>query len=297
MHFSEKLKNLRKQFNFSQEQLAEKISVSRQAITKWETGGGLPDIENLMAIAALFSVSMDELLSDEKLVRAAAVDHVYESVTEYDIVRPSHFDICLPGALEVIVSVTDNEKLRVRLASSVLQMLAQDYKVQLDEHQNRFDVNIRRVGKSSEAEGKAALLVYISLPAKYCNDVELSAVADIIRFKGLSCHCELDGRARKVYLENVKGSVSLNCNTDLEIFADELPVSLEVNQINATSVLYVPFDAKYYTKIKGKSNKIRFAVDGELVDFLVDVEVDKRVELTGMNAELLIDHRREKYIV
>lgn len=50
MTFAEKLKELRKQKGISQEQLAEKIYVSRQAITKWESGNGIPDIENLISI-------------------------------------------------------------------------------------------------------------------------------------------------------------------------------------------------------------------------------------------------------
>ena len=54
MNFAEKLKTLRKEKGISQEALAEKINVSRQAITKWETGLGLPDIENLIAISSLF---------------------------------------------------------------------------------------------------------------------------------------------------------------------------------------------------------------------------------------------------
>ena len=66
MTFAEKLKDLRKQKGISQEQLAEKIYVSRQAITKWESGNGLPDIENLIAISSLFNESLDSLLSEEK---------------------------------------------------------------------------------------------------------------------------------------------------------------------------------------------------------------------------------------
>ena len=62
MKFSEKLKSIRKQAGMSQEQLAEKLGVSRQAVTKWETDGGIPDIDNLLAISALFSMSVDELL-------------------------------------------------------------------------------------------------------------------------------------------------------------------------------------------------------------------------------------------
>jgi transcriptional regulator with XRE-family HTH domain len=68
MNFAEKLKTLRKQKGISQEQLAEKIYVSRQAITKWESGNGIPDIENLLAISSLFNESLDSLLSEEKSI-------------------------------------------------------------------------------------------------------------------------------------------------------------------------------------------------------------------------------------
>ena len=66
MTFAEKLKSIRKQAGMSQEQLAEKLGVSRQAVTKWETDAGIPDIENMMAISVLFEISIDELLSNEK---------------------------------------------------------------------------------------------------------------------------------------------------------------------------------------------------------------------------------------
>ena len=66
MTFSEKLKEARKNSGLSQEQLAEKFCVSRQAVTKWETGRGLPDVENIKAISLLLNVSIDYLLSDEE---------------------------------------------------------------------------------------------------------------------------------------------------------------------------------------------------------------------------------------
>lgn len=66
MTFAEKLKSIRKQSEMSQEQLAEKLGVSRQAVTKWETDAGIPDIENIKAISSLFDISIDELLSNNK---------------------------------------------------------------------------------------------------------------------------------------------------------------------------------------------------------------------------------------
>ena len=68
MTFGAKLKQARQQSGLSQEQLAEKLSVSRSAIAKWETDKGMPDIENLKAISQFLDVSLDYLLGeDEKL--------------------------------------------------------------------------------------------------------------------------------------------------------------------------------------------------------------------------------------
>lgn len=64
MTLGEKLKDARKNAGFSQEQLAEKLCVSRAAVAKWETDKGMPDILNLKAISKLLDVSIDALLDD-----------------------------------------------------------------------------------------------------------------------------------------------------------------------------------------------------------------------------------------
>lgn len=66
MTFGEKLQNLRKSKSMSQEDLAEKLSVSRQAVSKWELDQSLPDITNIIAISKIFSVSTDYLLLDKE---------------------------------------------------------------------------------------------------------------------------------------------------------------------------------------------------------------------------------------
>ena len=70
MRLSDKIVRLRKEKGWSQETLAEKLNVSRQAITKWETGEGSPDIENLKNIALYFHVSVDYLVGSttEKII-------------------------------------------------------------------------------------------------------------------------------------------------------------------------------------------------------------------------------------
>lgn len=68
MTLGEKIKEARKKAGLTQEQFAEKICVSRQAVTKWEADKGTPDVENLKAISNLLNVSIDFLLNnDEKL--------------------------------------------------------------------------------------------------------------------------------------------------------------------------------------------------------------------------------------
>jgi transcriptional regulator with XRE-family HTH domain len=68
MEFNEKLQELRKSKGLTQEELAESLYVSRTAVSKWESGRGYPNIESLKEISKFFSVSIDELLSGEKLL-------------------------------------------------------------------------------------------------------------------------------------------------------------------------------------------------------------------------------------
>ena len=71
MEFGEKLQELRKKKDMTQEELAEALYVSRTAISKWESGRGYPSIDSLKEISRFFSVSIDELLSAEKMVSIA----------------------------------------------------------------------------------------------------------------------------------------------------------------------------------------------------------------------------------
>ena len=66
MTFGEKLKEARKNAGLSQEQFAEKMSVSRSAVAKWETDKGMPDVNNLKVIAQLLNVSVDYLLDEDE---------------------------------------------------------------------------------------------------------------------------------------------------------------------------------------------------------------------------------------
>lgn len=64
MKFHEKLYELRKKAGMTQNDLAEKLNVSRQAVSRWEMGTAMPDVDNLVAMSDLFVVSLDYLLKD-----------------------------------------------------------------------------------------------------------------------------------------------------------------------------------------------------------------------------------------
>ena len=64
MSLSEKILSLRTQLGLSQEELAEKLAVSRQSVSKWETGQSVPDLDKLIKLADLFGISVDELVRE-----------------------------------------------------------------------------------------------------------------------------------------------------------------------------------------------------------------------------------------
>ena len=75
MEFNEKLQELRKQKGMTQEELAEKLYVSRTAVSKWESGRGYPNLESLKAISQFFHVSLDNLLSSNALLTIAEAEN------------------------------------------------------------------------------------------------------------------------------------------------------------------------------------------------------------------------------
>ena len=71
MEFNEKLQELRKRRGLTQDELAEKLFVSRTAISKWDSGRGYPNIDSLKALSKFFSVSLDDLLSCDEILAIA----------------------------------------------------------------------------------------------------------------------------------------------------------------------------------------------------------------------------------
>lgn len=75
MNIGKRIYEIRQQQNITQEQLASDLAISRQAVSKWESGKAIPDIENLMYISNLYDVSLDELIKgDDKVGEKIVAD-------------------------------------------------------------------------------------------------------------------------------------------------------------------------------------------------------------------------------
>lgn len=103
MGFHEKLIKLRKSRGLSQEELAEMLDVSRQAISRWELGSTLPDVPNLLKISEIFKVSTDYLLHDN-----------YESDEDIPIAKEK----------QQIVETSENKRYKMHLAAGIAFIIA-----------------------------------------------------------------------------------------------------------------------------------------------------------------------------
>ncbi len=109
VEIANKLVKLRKQLGLSQEELAEKIGVSRQAVSKWERSESSPDTDNLIALSKIYNISIDEMLDHKAPGSADSADSKHESTSDNESIKtPSHID-------EDNISAEKNKKSKVRV--------------------------------------------------------------------------------------------------------------------------------------------------------------------------------------
>ena len=237
MNFAEKLRELRKQKGISQEQLAEKIHVSRQAITKWESGNGIPDIVNLIAISSLFNETIDSLVSEEKSL-ISKHEFLYESRTEYDLDSPKKIDLKIGTAHEVIIEKTKDEKIQVIAASNKLNYLAQQVKVKIVENKKRMDVIVRHSTDLSDIAALENLFILVRIPEKFVADMELSSELESIKIRDITFDAvEFDGQAKNAFITNVSGHIEFNTNSNIFVEVNGVKGKIDLNHFHAISKL------------------------------------------------------------
>lgn len=95
----------------SQEELADRIGVSRQAVTKWETGAGLPDLYIVKALAEEFGTSVDNLLCGG--VESVEQEDGMKTCCKYDITEPKKFDIWIGACSKLSIREASEGKVEV----------------------------------------------------------------------------------------------------------------------------------------------------------------------------------------
>lgn len=274
MQFKDKFKALRKEYNYTQEELAEELNVSRQAITKWESGEGIPDVENLKEISKLFNTTMDELVKEEKDVKSG--DRRFRAVRELDIDHGKHFDIKLAPAEELNIVPAVDEKVKVELLSSEKENVSELVKVKFDDLYNRLDINIK-----SKRAGED-IIINLYLPEKYIDEIELNAKLKTLNISDLDVQkLEYDGKLKYLNVSGSKGKFIFNATrSDLEAKFDKFDGTLEVNTIHSTARVEIPAGTKYQAINKGFKNTFIDAINTE--------NATNIIELNGAASKLIV---------
>ena len=293
---SMRIRELRKQAKLSQEMMAEKIGVSRQAITKWETGLGVPDIENLVAIADLFKLSLDELMGRDIEHETLAKDYLYESVTEYDIDGKKDFDISFMGANKLKLYAYEGEKVKVILLSDTISDIQNELKTKIDDIKRKIDIDIKRVGNLSETVAKNELTIKILIPQLYMGEVELNGNTNILELKNLELdNIEFGGKSKEITLENIKSHIEIDTNEDAKLYVKNVEGALDINQLSATSKLYIESTDEFGFVTKGVLNKVLCKQDTLNIKE-VSKEPKLVIELNGIKSELSICHMEDSML-
>ena len=293
---SMRIRELRKQAKLSQEMMAEKIGVSRQAITKWETGLGVPDIENLVAIADLFKLSLDELMGRDIEHETLAKDYLYESVTEYDIDGKKNFDISFMGANKLKLYAYEGEKVKVILLSDTISDIQNELKTKIDDIKWKIDIDIKRVGNLSETVAKNELTIKILIPQLYMGEVDLNGNTNILELKNLELdNIEFGGKSKEITLENIKSHIEIDTNEDAKLYVKNVEGALDINQLSATSKLYIASTDEFGFITKGVLNKVLCKQDMLNIKE-VSEEPKLVIELNGIKSELSICHMEDSML-
>ena len=294
---SMRIRELRKQAKLSQEMMAEKIGVSRQAITKWETGLGVPDIENLVAIADLFKLSLNELMGRDIEHETLAKDYLYESVTEYDIDGKKDFDISFMGANKLKLYAYEGEKVKVILLSDTISDIQNELKTKIDDIKRKIDIDIKRVGNLSETVAKNELTIKILIPQLYMGEVELNGNTNILELKNLELdNIEFSGKSKEIALENIKSHIEIDTNEDAKLYVKNVEGALDINQLSATSKLYIAPTDEFGFVTKGVLNKVLCKQDMLNIKE-VSEEPKLVIELNGIKSELSICHMEDSMLL
>lgn len=274
MTLGEIIKYYRSQLNMSQTELGDKIGVSRQAVTKWETDTGIPDINNIQSLAKVFHISIDTLLSHH-------IDTPYVSKIEYDLDTPKDFDINLGTLGDVSIEGYEGEKLLIQLSSSSYSDLQKDFKIKFDDNKEKLDIDLMTKEYVTKIQRREVNLS-IMLPVHYIHEIECNVLPSSMSMSHVTADSiELDIKTSTLDLKDIHGHIEIDCNIDMIINIDTIDGKLDLNAVRCSSQLNITSPSHFKTVSKGIKTKIIYEKD-------TDEESDNQIELNGIMSELMI---------
>lgn len=274
MTLGEIIKHYRTQLNLSQTELGDRMGVSRQAVTKWETDTGIPDINNIQTLAKVFHISIDTLLSHH-------IDTPYVSKIEYDLDTPKDFDINLGTLGNVSIEGYEGEKLLIQLSSSSYSDLQKDFKIKFDDNKEKLDVDLVTKDHVTKIQRREVNLS-IMLPVHYIRKLECNVLPSSMSMSHVtSDSIELDIKTSTLDLKDIHGHIEIDCNIDMIVNIDTIDGMLDLNAVRCSSQLNITSPSHFKTVSKGIKTKIIYEKD-------IDEESDNQIELNGIMSELMI---------
>ena len=276
MTLGQTIKYYRTKFNLSQSELGDQIGVSRQAVTKWETDTGIPDINNIQSLAKLFQISIDTLLSSDHHAQS-----LYESRIEYDIDMLKDFDMNLGTLGKVTIEGYEGEKLIIQLSSSTYQELQKDFKIKFDDNKERLDIDLLTKDYVTKIQ-RRDINMYMMLPSQYLHKIECNVLPSSMSLRHvISDSIEMDIKTSSLDLLDIHGHIEIDCNIDMIINIDTIDGKLDLNAVRSASQLIITSPCLFNTLTKGIKTKIIYEGD-------IDEDSDNQIELNGIMSELTI---------
>lgn len=105
---------------------------------------------------------------------------------------------------------------------------------------------------------------------------------------------ELDVKTSNIVLDDVSAMVEIDCNLDMEVICHSLKGDVAINQMSATSRIYIPEDTLFTAVAKGIGTNIFYEKDGQRTERFDTPDAENIIELNGIKSELVICRQREK---
>lgn len=292
MLFNEKLKELRKQKGWSQEILAEKVNVSRQAVTKWEAGDGYPDIENLKIISNIFEKSIDELVKEDFESQDMEIkkesQNIIEKITQInitEIIKKIKIDTIPIAQIKVIP--TKQQELSAELYSNYNTILSEDVKLKVKQTKSKINIIVKKngffnftiIGFGNYTQYIRNLNLIIYVPYKYVQNIEVNTISEKIELESLNINrleinstnstifldkintkiTKIDGIQEKIILQNHIGDLDINTvSSDIDIQYKEFDNNVKMNCISSKIKFNFPIDSDYVIIQNGLESNINY---------------------------------------